>query len=68
MSKTEFNKLFDRVRKYGSVKFKDHGDDLVLSLFNGQFCLEVQNGNVLNTVYTHWCQACFLPILTDVRR
>lgn len=69
MSERQFNQLFDRVRRYGSVEFTNkYGDEMILSLFNGWFCLEVRNGSVLNTVYTHWNQGCFKPILCDIRR
>lgn len=68
MKKSEFDKLFDRVRKYGTIEFENYGERLILSLFNGWFCLEVINGNVINTVYTHWNKACFIPILVDYRR
>lgn len=69
MTESQFKKLFDRVRKYGTVEFTTkHGEQMVLSLFNGWFCLEVQNGYALNTVLSHWNQACFRPILMDVRR
>ena len=69
MTNTQFNHLWDRLHKYGRVGFTDHGEKLILSLSSNRYgadaVLEVENGNIINTVCVHWCKEHFRRILVD---
>lgn len=69
MTNTYFNKLWDKLHKYGRVEFTDNGDKLILSLtsngYGADAVLEVENGNILNTVCVHWSKEHFRRILVD---
>lgn len=67
MTKTRFDKLWERCERNGAVNFAERGEQYTLSvnryLTGNEYVLEKLNGHHLSTVMVHWSKAQFERLL-----